>query len=69
MEEDEEGEPGATPLEDTEMGDENTRGVKSVERGGSGKLEATIKKSKGKAGGKTSSHRSEGGKRDQKPSR
>ncbi len=69
MEEDEEGEAGATPLEDTEIGDGNTRGVKPVERGGSGKPKVTIKKSKGKAGGKTSSHSSEGGKRDQKPSR
>jgi hypothetical protein len=69
MEEDEEEEAGATLIEDTVMGNGNTRGVKPVERGGSGMLKATIKKNKGKGGGKISSHSSEGGRRDQKTSR
>jgi hypothetical protein len=66
---DEQEEAGVESVEDTEMKDGSTKEVKSVERGGSAKPKATIKKSKGKASGKISSHSSEGDKRDQKPTR
>jgi hypothetical protein len=64
MEEDDEEEAGAVPVEDRERGEGNTGGVKPAESGGSLKPKSTIKKSKGKGGSKTSSHSSDVDRRD-----
>ena len=66
MDENEEEEAGFEPVEDTEMKDGNTSGVKLVERGGVGKPKSTKKKNKGKGGGKSRSRSPKVGTRDQK---